>query len=237
MSRDLSRDPCPDRIVEDLGGAFGMGCVGGFLWNFLHGARNAPRNEIFLSGLSAGCLRAPVIGSSFAVWGGTFSCFDCSITALRQREDHWNAILAGTATGGLLALRGGWRPATRSAFVGGVLLAIIEAVSIGLSRKTMQTPRQQFHDYEAEMKRLKEKDKSQSNISKRSQISENIVLSNSNYNNDMSTLQESEISLNQVDNISNLNTTNKSSISTFVSEYGGSTSAATSTIRKKRWFG
>ncbi|OII75911.1 mitochondrial import inner membrane translocase subunit TIM17 [Cryptosporidium andersoni] len=236
MSRDLSRDPCPDRIVEDLGGAFGMGCVGGFLWNFLHGARNAPRGEIFSSGLSAGSLRAPIIGSSFAVWGGTFSCFDCSITALRQREDHWNAIFAGAATGGLLALRGGWRPATRSAFVGGVLLAIIEVVSIGLSRKTMQTPRQQFRDYEAEIKRLKEKDKNQFNILKRSQINDNILLSNSNYSDDISTLQESEISLDQVDNVSNLNT-NKSSISTFVGEYGGSTPAATSTIRKKRWFG
>lgn len=59
--RDAAREPCPDRIVEDLGtppyahlvvvlksslgGAFGMGCVGGFLWHFVKGARNSPRGE------------------------------------------------------------------------------------------------------------------------------------------------------------------------------------------------
>lgn len=33
--RDAGREPCPDRIVEDLGGAFGMGCIGGFIWHFV----------------------------------------------------------------------------------------------------------------------------------------------------------------------------------------------------------
>ena len=35
QDRDAGREPCPDRIVEDLGGAFGMGCVGGFIWHFV----------------------------------------------------------------------------------------------------------------------------------------------------------------------------------------------------------
>ena len=33
--RDVGREPCPDRIVEDLGGAFGMGCIGGFIWHYI----------------------------------------------------------------------------------------------------------------------------------------------------------------------------------------------------------
>eukprot|EP00922_Rhytidocystis_sp_ex-Travisia-forbesii_P012291 GHVS01018543.1.p1 GENE.GHVS01018543.1~~GHVS01018543.1.p1 ORF type:complete len:190 (-),score=37.79 GHVS01018543.1:54-572(-) len=142
--RDLGREPCPDRIVEDLGGAFGMGCVGGFLWHFVKGARNSPRGEVLSGALYSGKMRAPILGGNFAVWGGTFSCFDCSFQYLRKKEDHWNAIASGFCTGGVLAMRGGWRSASRNAVIGGVLLGIIEMVSVVLSRKTTPTPRQQF---------------------------------------------------------------------------------------------
>lgn len=43
---------------------------------------------------------------NFAVWGGLFSCFDCTFAAVRKKEDPWNAICAGACTGGLLAARG-----------------------------------------------------------------------------------------------------------------------------------
>ena len=33
MSRhDFTRDPCPWRLVEDMGGAYSMGLVGGGIW-------------------------------------------------------------------------------------------------------------------------------------------------------------------------------------------------------------
>ena len=37
------REPCPDRILDDLGAAFGMGAVGGGIWHFGKGVYNSPR--------------------------------------------------------------------------------------------------------------------------------------------------------------------------------------------------
>ena len=54
------------------------------------------------------------------MWGGLFSSFDCSLVWLRRKEDPWNSIASGALTGGVLAARGGWRAASRSAAVGGV---------------------------------------------------------------------------------------------------------------------
>ena len=71
---------------------------------------------------------------NFAVWGGLFSSFDCSLVAIRKKEDPWNSIISGAATGGVLAARGGWRAAGRSAAVGGVLLAMIEGLNIFLTK-------------------------------------------------------------------------------------------------------
>ena len=68
------------------------------------------------------------------MWGGLFSTFDCSLVAIRRKEDPWNSIVSGAATGGVLAARGGWRAAGRSAAVGGVLLAMIEGLNIALTK-------------------------------------------------------------------------------------------------------
>ena len=43
MAGEYGREPCPDRIVDDVGGAFGMGAVGGSAWHFISGMRNSPR--------------------------------------------------------------------------------------------------------------------------------------------------------------------------------------------------
>jgi len=68
------------------------------------------------------------------VWGGLFSMFDCTLVAIRKKEDPYNSIISGAATGGVLAARGGWRAAGRSAAVGGVLLAMIEGLQIALTK-------------------------------------------------------------------------------------------------------
>jgi hypothetical protein len=36
------RQPCPDRILDDIGGAFGMGAVGGGIWHACKGFINSP---------------------------------------------------------------------------------------------------------------------------------------------------------------------------------------------------
>ncbi len=39
---DTGREPCPDRILDDIGGAFAMGAVGGGAWHLVKGLRNSP---------------------------------------------------------------------------------------------------------------------------------------------------------------------------------------------------
>ncbi|KAK9832502.1 hypothetical protein WJX81_002570 [Elliptochloris bilobata] len=137
---DHGREPCPDRILDDIGGAFGMGAVGGGLWHLFKGVRNSPSNARFRGGFEAVRREAPRIGGSFAVWGGLFSTFDCTLVAVRRKEDPWNSIAAGALTGGFLQLRTGMRSAAKSAAFGGVLLAMIEGLGILLTRMTAPPP-------------------------------------------------------------------------------------------------
>ncbi|GAB4839020.1 hypothetical protein Ancab_028548 [Ancistrocladus abbreviatus] len=135
---ETSREPCPDRILDDIGGAFGMGAVGGSVFHFLKGVYNSPKGERFAGGSQAVRMNAPRVGGSFAVWGGLFSAFDCTMVYVRQKEDPWNSIIAGAATGGFLQMRLGLGAASRSAIFGGVLLALIEGAGIMLNKVLSQ---------------------------------------------------------------------------------------------------
>lgn len=131
---ETSREPCPDRILDDLGGAFGMGAVGGSAFHFLKGIYNSPSGSRLAGGSQAVRMNAPRVGGSFAVWGGLFSAFDCTMVYVRQKEDPWNSIMAGAATGGFLQMRQGLGASARSALFGGVLLALIEGAGIMLNK-------------------------------------------------------------------------------------------------------
>eukprot|EP01018_Ginkgo_biloba_P025352 Gb_07384 [translate_table: standard] len=137
---DHVREPCPDRILDDLGGAFSMGAIGGAAYHFIVGLKNSPRGERFHGGFQAITLNAPRVGGSFAVWGGLFSSFDCGMVYLRQKEDPWNSIAAGAATGGFLQMRQGMKSATRSAIFGGILLALIEGAGILMNKMLAPPP-------------------------------------------------------------------------------------------------
>merc|ERR1719253_1007669 len=84
--------------------------------------------------LSAVQARSPVLGGQFAVWGGLFACCDCTLTAVRQKEDPWNSIVSGAATGGILAARAGPKAVASAAVVGGTLLALIEGFGIMMTK-------------------------------------------------------------------------------------------------------
>jgi len=159
---DTNREPCPDRIVDgappvtcfvccdlqpanqgvarlDAGGAFAMGALGGSVWFGAKGWYNAPKGQKFSMTADAMRARAPSMGGGFAMWGGLFSTFDCTLQAIRRRDDPINAIVSGGITGGVLAARGGPRAAGKSAAVGAALLAIIEGVGI-MGTKLMSDP-------------------------------------------------------------------------------------------------
>uniref|UniRef100_A0A8W7JGG6 Mitochondrial import inner membrane translocase subunit TIM17 n=1 Tax=Anopheles albimanus TaxID=7167 RepID=A0A8W7JGG6_ANOAL len=133
---EYAREPCPYRIVDDCGGAFAMGCIGGGVFQAIKGFRNAPSgfNRRLLGSLAAIKSRSPIIAGNFAVWGGMFSTIDCTLVHFRKKEDPWNSIISGAATGGILAARNGVPAMVGSAVIGGVLLALIEGVGIMFTR-------------------------------------------------------------------------------------------------------
>jgi len=133
------REPCPWRIVDDVGGAFCMGAIGGGIFHVIKGSLNAPKGSRMHGGVTAMAARGPVLGGQFAVWGGLFACCDCTLTSIRQKEDPWNSITSGAVTGGVLAARAGPKAAASAAVVGGVLLALIEGMGI-MFTKMMSPP-------------------------------------------------------------------------------------------------
>jgi import inner membrane translocase subunit TIM17 len=137
---DSGREPCPYRVIDDVGGAFLMGCSLGGIWYAGKGARNSPQGERLRGAIQSVKARSPVLGGQFAVWGGLFSCFDCTLVAVRRKEDPWNSIMAGGLTGGTLAARAGVKAMTQSAVIGGVLLAAIEGMSLLLQKAFAPAP-------------------------------------------------------------------------------------------------
>ncbi|CAH8252948.1 unnamed protein product [Arabidopsis lyrata] len=146
---ESSREPCPDRILDDLGSAFGMGAVGGSAFHLIKGIYNSPAGARLSGGVQAIRMNGPLVGGSFAVWGGLFSTFDCAMVYARQKEDPWNSILSGAATGGFLSLRQGLGASSRSALVGGVFLALIEGAGIMLNKVQSAMQNEQFMEEHA----------------------------------------------------------------------------------------
>lgn len=117
-----------------------MGAGGGAIWHFAKGMKNSPKGARFGGGIEAVRHVAPKLGGSFAVWGGLFSAFDCTLVAVRKKEDPWNSIASGALTGGFLQMRHGPASAARHAVMGGMILAMLEGVSIGLTRMMAPAP-------------------------------------------------------------------------------------------------
>ena len=72
------------------------------------------------------------------MWGGIFSFTDCLLITTRGKDDPYNAIVAGTLTGGILAIRGGLSVAFKQAIAGGFILAMIEGVGIIFTQVAMR---------------------------------------------------------------------------------------------------
>lgn len=137
-----------------MGGGFLLGAVGGGMWHFVKGYRNAPMQARWAGAFTAARLRAPVLGGNFGVWGGLFSVFDCSLAALRRREDPWNAIAAGGLTGGVLAARAGPRAIVRNAIGGAVILAFIEGAMMLVTKLILKMQMAQMGGGRVEVDRL-----------------------------------------------------------------------------------
>lgn len=140
---DHTRDPCPYSIVNDLGIGFSMGAIGGVFWHGFKACKNSPRGERLKGAISTIKIRAPTLGGNFAVWSGLFNTSDCLITAVRKKDDSWNQILAGAATGAILSTRSGPKVMLISAMMGGTFLAVMEGIGslIGRMNSSQYQPR------------------------------------------------------------------------------------------------
>ncbi|AED91710.1 Mitochondrial import inner membrane translocase subunit TIM17-3 [Arabidopsis thaliana] len=113
------------RIVNAIGYAFGAGAVGGSVYHFVRGAYNSPIGARYVGGTQAASMNAPRLGGTFAVFGGLLSTFDYALVRIRKKEDPWNSIVAGAATGGVLSIRKGVVAASTSAVMFGFFLAVL----------------------------------------------------------------------------------------------------------------
>jgi len=119
------REPCPVRIMEEVGGAFATGCVGGSLCYMVRGFINSPAKERIRGALTATKFRGPMIGGSFAMWGGIFSITDCLLRAVRQDDSSFNSLLAGYVTTVVMFYHGGVTTAWRSGIVGALAFGLM----------------------------------------------------------------------------------------------------------------
>uniref|UniRef100_A0A0N5AWI7 Mitochondrial import inner membrane translocase subunit TIM17 n=1 Tax=Syphacia muris TaxID=451379 RepID=A0A0N5AWI7_9BILA len=131
---EYSRQPCPYRIFDDVGSAYAMGIGGGAIFHAWNGFRSAAERQKLKGLLREVRMRSPLTGVQFAAWGGVFSAIDCSLVALRRKEDPVNSIVAGGLTGAFLAVRSGPKIMMGSAMLGAVILALIEGVGLLTSR-------------------------------------------------------------------------------------------------------
>ena len=69
-----SREPCPDRILDDVGSAFALGAFGGGVIQAARGIYNSPAGLMnrSVSAFDALRIHAPRTGGSFAIWTGLF---------------------------------------------------------------------------------------------------------------------------------------------------------------------
>ena len=70
------------------------------------------------------------------MWGFLFASFDCALVRWRGKESPVNAIIAGAATSGVLAIRQGKSAFITATIVGGLILAMIEGM-MHLANRTL----------------------------------------------------------------------------------------------------
>ncbi|MCP9259272.1 Mitochondrial import inner membrane translocase subunit Tim17-A [Dirofilaria immitis] len=124
----------PYRIGDDVGGAFSLGLAGGSIFHAHSGFRNSPWGHKFVGIVREVRTRSPVVGGQFAAWGGLFSAIDCSLVAIRKKEDMLNPVVSGGLTGALLAVRSGPMVMMGSAAVGAVIVGMIEVASLAVGK-------------------------------------------------------------------------------------------------------
>ncbi|KAK9932997.1 hypothetical protein M0R45_020212 [Rubus argutus] len=104
-------------------------------FHFLKGIYNSPKGARLIGGSQAVRMNAPRVGGSFAVWGGLFSTFDCTMVYNAPEGGplelhHWPARPPAASS---RCARASARRLIAAA-MGGILLALIEGAGIMLNK-------------------------------------------------------------------------------------------------------
>ncbi|KAF8697447.1 hypothetical protein HU200_036048 [Digitaria exilis] len=121
------------RLIDYVGGGFSLSAVFGSAYHFASGFRNSPSGGRLAGGVRAVRTKVP----PFAGRGGALLAVIWAIEsgmclARGRREDHWNTIVAGTATCGLAYARRGAPAATLHALLGAATFAGVVGASLAL---------------------------------------------------------------------------------------------------------
>jgi hypothetical protein len=92
MGDPNEREPCPHRIIDDVGVAFSMGAIGGTFWHAIKGARSSPKGER-LYGSVAGVCALENQPSRYDSPHRTVSQFNSSPQPSRATRGGWAAVL------------------------------------------------------------------------------------------------------------------------------------------------
>eukprot|EP00002_Diphylleia_rotans_P015653 TRINITY_DN3029_c0_g2_i1.p1 TRINITY_DN3029_c0_g2~~TRINITY_DN3029_c0_g2_i1.p1 ORF type:complete len:166 (+),score=38.69 TRINITY_DN3029_c0_g2_i1:75-572(+) len=141
--KNYDRDPCPYRILDDLGGGFTIGLVGGSLFHGLKDFYNNTSGNRMWAAKEAIRSKALVTAGNFGSWAFMYSTIDCALVSVRQKEDPWNSITAAGLSGAILSARDGPRSAVKSGLIGAFMLGMIEGLSLFLTNTAARAMREQ----------------------------------------------------------------------------------------------
>ena len=109
------------RFINFVGDAFVVGAGCGSTFHFVKGFRSSPAKGgggRLAAAVRAVCTNTPRVSGSFGAAMAVICALESAVSLARQREDHWNSILAGTASYGLLNVHRGASAAALSALFG-----------------------------------------------------------------------------------------------------------------------
>ncbi|PSN43869.1 Mitochondrial import inner membrane translocase subunit Tim17-B [Blattella germanica] len=135
-----ARKTCPWRILEDAGGAFSLGCIGGSVLESISGFRFAPcgLRRRFIGSLESIKANTPRIAGVFALWATTYSTVEC-VLLYKRGKDSWNVLISGAAAGGMVMVRHGLPSMATNAIMTGIALSLLNQIFMSLGNSDAQS--------------------------------------------------------------------------------------------------
>ncbi|RCV30828.1 hypothetical protein SEVIR_6G137600v4 [Setaria viridis] len=106
------------RLIDYVGDGFVLGASFGSAFHFIRGLRNSPDGGRLAGGVRAVRTNVPRVAGRGGACLALFWAVESATCLARRRDDLWNSIAAGAATGGLFNVHRGAPAATLFALLG-----------------------------------------------------------------------------------------------------------------------